>query len=68
MAYTPDDQLLEPHCDTIVKGIDKLSENIKNRLDDHGEWKDEHLEELEEILVSAAKFRSIINKLRREHR
>ena len=64
MSYTSDDQLLAPSIDKILEGIDEFIEASNNRIEDAGEWKREHLQELADLGPKLQTVRSILSIFR----
>lgn len=49
MSYTPEQQLLHDRIEEHIKSGDELERAMRARVDDTGEWKQDHLDELDEV-------------------
>jgi hypothetical protein len=56
MSYTPDNQLLEAPLLEVVDALEKLELPIRERMKNPNEWNDDHLKELNELLVDVIDF------------
>lgn len=63
MSYVPEDQLLAGPLRAAADALVNVCERIRNRLDDQGEWKAEHLEEIAELLREVTALESKLRLL-----
>lgn len=54
MGYRPDNQSLETPARKILDGIEEFEDAVTERAK-HGEWKNEHLEEMFELVEQLKK-------------
>jgi hypothetical protein len=63
MSYTPDNQLLELPLLNAISAIEELRKPISERINHPDEWKDDHIEELRQLLIDCIGFESRLRKL-----
>ena len=68
MSYTPENQLLEPSLEKIIEGIDEFNSAAMERIKDSTEWKDEHIDELQELIGEFIRMRRKLSILKEEVR
>jgi hypothetical protein len=68
MSYTPENQKLQPGIDATLDGIKTLRDAAMERLRNRGEWREEHLSDMEDLVkqITALEFRLL--KLKEETR
>ena len=68
MSYTPNDQLLQAPLELAEKALDALQNPIRARLADRDKWNEEHLEELETLLMDVVSMQIRFLKLSKQVR
>jgi hypothetical protein len=68
MSYTNSDQLLEEPAIKAAKALEELQAPIKERLKNKSEWKEDHLSELNELLVDLLNMEIRLRRLAFDNR
>lgn len=70
MGYRPDDQSLEKPLNRIIEVLDsalpELEKVINNRAESR-EWKDSHIEELNQIIIDVFKLKILLKRIESEN-
>ena len=66
MSYRPEEQSICGPLEDIMKGIDKFSAAVNERIKD-GDWTEEHLEEINDLRGELLSLYARIGKLARDN-
>ena len=66
MSYRPDDQALEPSIEKLLECISEFRNATLCRLEDTGEWSQDHLKEINDLSIDLIRFESSLFKLKGE--
>lgn len=65
MSYHDEEQAIEPHINTILKGIEGFNEATRQRIKS-GNWQDTHIRELNELRRRFLDIEVELNRLKKE--
>ena len=57
MSYTPENQKIHHHVESIIDGIDNLCGAIRERVDHPDNWGDDHLQDIADMSIDLQRMR-----------